>query len=551
MKKYIQEDTYLGDIHVICREDISTNFIKYGELNSLEELNDKIERWIKNYRLDILLLKIHDATINRNVNNFVAAMVTRYALLNSSLYTGFDTISDDEFIRICRMVAEYVMYDPEFEENYDTRRINTDDQEKQWASFFLRKFGSQTRFNVPRRNLFGRMRYLYDVLLYRDDVPKIEITREFMTLKFKDKFGISAIDFINIGYILCAASRGSTLGLDRGYFDGAREKGICVPDDGVVKVCLEHVTCNTKNFKDVCIESDSFERHLRAYKLNPLFSYPLIRPWYGTEQMSPNEDRFIAPVQDLLIYRFTTGLYYQLFDEFSLQFSSAFGYLFEAYVGEVLNWCHYGTMILSERDVKEFRKTYGKRNNDGKIPDWIVLCDEGIILIECKATKYTQDIYEHGLDANAKGCFDQIETAIAQLNEFEAEIPDLIKAVGASYGDLQIQKIIITFESLVGLVSGPIRNRINNNLLSKGFQNDWKILWIWYLEDVQPYIAKGASLWSFLIDLEKLNFDIDKIEADMNAKTGASYSDDVLYKYEMNIFDELTNNGAILRDEEE
>jgi hypothetical protein len=43
--------------------------------------------------------------------------------------------------------------------------------------------------------------------------------------------------------------------------------------------------------------------------------------------------------------------------------------------------------------------------------------------------------------------------------------------------------------------------------IEQGDKKDCTIIWVWYLEEIQPYIAKGASLWSFLIDFTELEFD--------------------------------------------
>ena len=65
-------------------------------------------------------------------------------------------------------------------------------------------------------------------------------------------------------------------------------------------------------------------------------------------------------------------------------------------------------------------------------------------------------------------------------------------------------------------------------------------MWIWELEEIQPYITGGANFWSFLIDIE--NKGLDVILKEMKSKTDASYSDGILYKYQKNFFSELMGN---------
>jgi hypothetical protein len=47
------------------------------------------------------------------------------------------------------------------------------------------------------------------------------------------------------------------------------------------------------------LEYDSKEENLRAYKFNPLFEFPIIRPWKDSELKEPKEDKFIAPIPEL------------------------------------------------------------------------------------------------------------------------------------------------------------------------------------------------------------------------------------------------------------
>ncbi len=240
----------------------------------------------------------------------------------------------------------------------------------------------------------------------------------------------------------------------------------------------------------------------------------------------------------MVLYRFTTGLYYQLFNTFNETFSTAFGDLFELYIGKLLEWCELPGKFLTENDIKKYLPNY-----KGKKPDYVVFCDEGVVLIECKATKYTQDMYELGLNAEAKSCIDQVAKAIDQMNEFETQIPSITKACGINYTDLQVHKVIVSFENLLGLKEGPFRNWIDREKREERIKADWQILWVWYLEEIQPHIAKGANLWSFFND----NKSFDKIIKEMKSKTGAGDTDGVLSKYENKIFNELTKNGELLK----
>ena len=86
---------------------------------------------------------------------------------------------------------------------------------------------------------------------------------------------------------------------------------------------------------------------------------------------------------------------------------------------------------------------------------------------------------------------------------------------------------------------------MNGAKVGEEVKTDWQILWVWYFEEIQPHITKGADFWSFLVDFKKEPF--DKIMKKMKSKTGAGYSNSVLFKYQENFFNELTKNGELLK----
>jgi hypothetical protein len=182
-------------------------------------------------------------------------------------------------------------------------------------------------------------------------------------------------------------------------------------------------------------------------------------------------------------------------------------------------WYHLPGRVIPEKTLQNLRLS--KKGQNIKIPDWVIFCEEGVILLECKATKYSQEIYEHGLNASeiAKGCIRQLNKGINQLTSFEQYIPKIMQAYDIADKNLPIQKVIVTFEPLAGLNKGPLRKWMN---IEQEDEKGCKIIWVWYLEEIQPYIAKSASLWSFLIDFEKLELgEFDKIIKKMQSETGS------------------------------
>ena len=59
---------------------------------------------------------------------------------------------------------------------------------------------------------------------------------------------------------------------------------------------------------------------------------------------------------------------------------------------------------MTEREIIAKLKSKMQKGRTIKVPDFIIFCGEGVILLESKSTKYSQDIYEQGLDAHSKAC---------------------------------------------------------------------------------------------------------------------------------------------------
>ena len=526
----------VGGLQLKSTDDIFTTDIK--SIEDFKKLNKKIERRISYYRLDALLKIIHDfflSDVGKKNPAFIPAMITKYAILNSNMHSGWSHMWDDDLIPIMKMVTDCSVYDPDF----DLSNMSLEEKEENSASFLLRKIGSQSRLD-PQVRLGGTI-YFYEEMVKDKNAPPF--IKKLVNSQFEKLFGVSIFDFLKIGFLLFAGSSNSSNkgGLTGEYFEKARKQGISIPNNEVVNNCLKQIACDQYQFRNICIVSKSKEDYCKLYERNPLLEYPIIRLWNPSNQNNPKDDKFIAPIPNLLIYRLTTGLYYQLYnmnEGEKNKFSQEFGKLFESYTGVLLRWYKLPDKILSADEIKMHIPGYKKKNI--KIPDWMIFCEEGVILIECKATRYSQDMYERGLKAEANSCIKQIRKGIIQMNEFETQIPRLCEKFGKNYTDLQVQKIIVSHENLLGLRGGPLKNYVDREIIKKGYSKEWKTLWIGELEEIQPYITGGANFWSFLINIK--NKGLDVILKEMKSKTNASDSDGILYKYQKKLFSELIEN---------
>jgi hypothetical protein len=489
----------LVDLRVISYKANHENCI--NSIQDFVKLESRISRQLTYYNLRSFLILVHDKLIGcpeaEKLFPFsaVSGMLSKYILLNSDIASGWSPIFIDEFLYFLNMVISCSSYDPEFMQKSQPNN-------KDIASLFLKMIGIQTRWNIPCHNLWGRTLYMYEELASKSNTP--DLIREIVTSKFEERFGLSLHDFIRLGFIINCLSQQPGY-ISRDYFDLLRRKKIPIPDNNNILTFLKLISLNPLAFRKICANSMDNENHLNIYEFNQLFNYPLIRLHYGDDNKEAKYDEFIAPVPRLLTHRFTTGLYYQLFNSFGKNsFSDSFGALFENYIEDLFHWYNLSGKVISGKQIPKNLRCY-KKGHQIKIPDLIIFCREGTILIECKATKYSQDLYENGLDASeiSKGCIRQLNKGINQLRSFEQYIPEIMQSYGITNKSLPIQKIIVTFEPLLALNVGPLRKWMN---IGNDDNRDCMIVWAWYLEEIQPYIAKGASFWKFLIDFPKIEF---------------------------------------------
>lgn len=510
----------IGGIRFILGDKISGDYIKSPE--DAAKVSRLIGDQLVRYRLDMMLLKIHDDLLNKRYPqypSFAFISITKSVLLNCTMYGELTFIHDEEFLELLRITTEYETFEPTFSEEMKGN------PRKALASYLLRTMGKQSQWDRNTRHMLSRTLFIYEELIKDASAPKY--IREIITTKFEERFGVSLHEFIKIGAILWAGSAVRTGGLRRDYLDKARSMGMPVPDDAKVRSCLNLIACDPDQFKNDVL--------LKKYNLNPLLRYPLIRLWNDSGKDDPFDDKFIAPFPDLLIQRITIGLYYQLYNIFGEKFSTHFGDLFELYVSKIIEEFRLPYTILSEKDIDRYIPVKGNKGTKVRRPDWIIFAEKGIILIECKATHYTQDMYEHGIDAKNMGCLNQIRKALDQFTNFEPLIPLLCEKINKHYKTLEIKRVIISLEPLMGLKGGPIKEYIDGQ-----HKRDWVLIPVEDLEEIQHHIAKGYDFWSFISEYKTISYqDIGKIRDKMESETEANESDNMFYSYRTKIFDEL------------
>jgi hypothetical protein len=178
------------------------------------------------------------------------------------------------------------------------------------------------------------------------------------------------------------------------------------------------------------------------YGWNPLEATPLV----ALDPEHPN--RMYCPVPDLLLRRFSTGLYYDLVKVPG--FGNAFGTAFEDYVGEVLAVTYQNG---SATVLKEVPYTVGRDIHHG--PDWIVCDAGGNLAIECKTKRLTYAARQAG-DVALRAEVDKIAEAVVQNYKNIREAQQGLSSWQPN--SHPIVPLVITFEDWFFL--GPLLNSL-------------------------------------------------------------------------------------------
>lgn len=514
----------IGGLAFILGDKIGGDYVNSQE--DAEKIYKYIGNQLKRYKLDNLLLKVHDEFIDKNFpdyKNFVFASLAKFVLLNSAMHGESNSIPDNEFSELLRMITDYELHEPQFDKEFKNN------PKRAAASYLLRTIGKQLQWDRNIHFMLSRTLYLYEELINDPLAPRF--IREIVGSKFEERYGVSLHDFIKIGVVLWARSSVRKGGLRRNDLDKARDLGMKIPSDDVVKNCLRLIVCDPVQFRN-----DSL---FKKYNINPLLNRPLVRVWTDSEYEEPFDDKFIAPIPDLIIYRITIGLYYQLYNIYANEFATNFGDLFELYLSKIIDGYKLKDRILTEKDIDSILLNKGKKGGAIRKPDWVIFTDSGIILIECKATHYNQATFEHGVDARDTGWLKQITKSLDQFEKFEKHIPELCKRLGINNIKWKIQRIIVSYEPLWGLRKGPLREFIDGNN-----KRDWVLIPVEDMETIQPYIAKGYDLWSFISEYKDSSYnEFNNIKEKMQLQTGANDSENMFDSFRTKILDELLNEA--------
>ncbi|RFP53144.1 MAG: hypothetical protein BJG00_017450 [Limnothrix sp. CACIAM 69d] len=264
-----------------------------------------------------------------------------------------------------------------------------------------------------------------------------------------------------------------------------------------------------------------------------MITYPVIKPCQGKNFLKDDQQFFYAPIPGLIASRITSGIFYQMFNEYKTNFSDYFGLVFEKYVGLILQRSLFQGTLFSESEIRE---VYSSK--EGMAPDWAFVYEETVILFECKIARFSKE-------AQAIANVEAVNKSLLQIEKGLRQLASFISACRAKHPGLEnfhhcnrFIPILISLEPLYLINTSLFRKHIDNILASKSVIGlDWQILAVEHLESLQPHLEAGYSLVQFLDNLKKVSFNnlLDSIANE----TGKTFADSFLYKKQKKIYQHI------------
>lgn len=496
-------------------------------LSDLENLESQIAKKLSKHKLGDVLRSLYSLKEDQTIQPFMIAglslLAARFCLpsKSSQLIRYFD-------IRpLVDLSNNYYLSDPTiFDKDLHNEFVDSNP-----IFMMLRIVSNQFPFNPGLFSQFSRPMWLFheipNQLRSSPSIPLFDFESKFYSLT-----GVHVIDFVTTGFVLSAAAH-HNFTFSQSYLTKARQQGINIPDNFETQKILNHLVADKPMLVDMYERRKNKDRRFRMYDFNPLLSYPLIKPCDDKGFARTKKDFLHAPVPELIGSRISTGIFYQIYNEYSTEFSGYFGHVFEKYVGLVLNNSITSETLISEVDIREFYPT-----SKGKAPDWILIDGKSLVLFECKATRFSRAAQAIASERDINDSLAQVKKGLMQLHSFIRACGNNIPELKRFHDCTEFRPIFVSLEPLYLINSFFFREHINTLLADEGITGfDWQILSIDELEVLQPHLAGGFRLSKVLDSLKQTTF--NNVLQDLASQTNKTFGDSFLYEKQKELYQRL------------
>jgi hypothetical protein len=498
-------------------------------MSSLDALETQIGSMLARLKLgDVMRSLWLLSQESTGLNPFMIAGLSMFAMRFCPPSKTSQLIKSCNIAPLINLSNEYLLGDPiTFDES-----LREEFESSNPAFLVLRIVSSQFPYEVEVFSEFARPFYLYyeipRQLHGQPGIPDFDFESTFFGLH-----GFTTLDFVTTGFVVYAASK-SGFSLNRDYLLNARKKGIKLPAPKILRLILDQLSADKVKFTSLYEKRKNLDRRFRMYDFNPLISYPLIKPCQNKQFATSGKDFFHSPVPGLIGSRISAGIFYDMYNAHSTAsgniFSEFFGYVFEAYVGLVLKNCIQTETLLSEVDIRKFYPS-----NKGKVSDWIWMDGSSLILIECKATRFSRAAQSIASEEAVNSSLAQVRKGLKQLHDFMSACCSKSQELAMFHKCSTFRPILVTLEPLHLVNNTFFREHINGLLAQDGITGmDWQILSVDELEALQPHLATGFKLIQVLNDLQTKTF--NKVLDGLVSRSQKSFVDSFLYQKQQELY---------------
>lgn len=282
------------------------------------------------------------------------ADIARVSLVSGNEHRAPATL--DDLLRCC---AAYVaVRDPE---------LSADDPES-LTGFMLRITSEQLSYEQSPFHLAGRT-----AALFQDTQPtkSLQVVRPGWDAEL---LGCTLSQYVGTGVFIHAAATKNEGRFSAEWFNQPDLTAITavLPHDLLARITDGNFVASTQWFRSRREQASSGA--YRRFNFNPLLDKPVVAG-IGTELLIPVPAQLFRKISPL-------GLYYSGVKKWENRFSEDVGDLFEQYVGRQLR-------LVPNSEVHP-EIVYDKDNK--RSVDWIVVCEDTVILVEVKSIRPTKDI---------------------------------------------------------------------------------------------------------------------------------------------------------------
>lgn len=314
-----------------------------------------------------------------------------------------------------------------------------------------------------------------------------------MPERFRELAGLSIEQFMRLGFTFSGARTGPfrTHGtVDGEWLRKGQQQGIDILTDANIAHFLALTSCSYEEFRAMAAQDlyTVADPVYVLYEFNPLKKRPLV-------QVHPN--RWVAPNPYLIIDRVTLGIYYDLLDADGIEFTTAFGLVFQEYVGDLLKSVYPASNVIAE-------KVYGQPERRGPA-DWVVVEGRNAVFFECKSFIPNLSFFSIAGQTDIEQYANRIASAIAQTCQHIATIQagetDLQEFAG-----LDAKVVVLTFGRVQAVNTVFFKPEIDRLLVGMGITNpSYVVLSLQELEHLLSLVERGVSLTELLTRLEDEN----------------------------------------------